>query len=88
MSFSGNVNLVQDFTTDRDALGAAVANLTLTDGTAIYDGVMQAAAKMSEVSQSRKLVVLLSDGHRQHQHGRPRRSRSKQRETPASVSSP
>jgi VWFA-related protein len=62
MAFSGDVNLLQDFTSDRDALDAAVANLTLTDDTALYDGVTEAAAKMAEVQRSRKLIVLLSDG--------------------------
>ena len=62
MAFSGGVSLLQDFTSDRDALDAAVANFTLTDNTALYDGVMAAVAKMDEVDRSRKLVVLLSDG--------------------------
>ena len=62
MAFSNGVRLIQDFTTDRGALDAAVANLTLTDSTALYDGVIEAAAKMTEVPSSRKLIVLLSDG--------------------------
>jgi VWFA-related protein len=62
MVFSGGVNLVQDFTSDRNALDAAVGNLALTDGTALYDGVTQAAAKMAGVDRSRKMIVLLSDG--------------------------
>jgi VWFA-related protein len=62
MTFSHGVDLVQDFTADRDALDGAVANLTLTDDTDLYDGVMQAASTMESVDHSRKLIVLLSDG--------------------------
>jgi len=62
MTFSTDVNLVQDFTSDRDQLDAAVAGLQLTNDTALYDGVIDATAKMTEVPRSRKLVVLLSDG--------------------------
>jgi VWFA-related protein len=62
MTFAAGVNLTQDFTTDRDALAAAIANLTPGGETALYDGVIQAAAKIDEVQQGRTLVVLLSDG--------------------------
>lgn len=62
MAFSSGVNLVQDFTSDRETLDAAVANLTLTDDTALYDGVIEAASRMASVDHSRKLIVLLSDG--------------------------
>ena len=62
MTFSSGVNLVQDFTTDHAALQAAVANFTLTNDTDLYDGVIDAATKMSQTQGSRKLIVLLSDG--------------------------
>ncbi|HEU0075949.1 MAG TPA: VWA domain-containing protein [Dehalococcoidia bacterium] len=62
MAFSTGVTLIQDFTSDRDALDAAIANLTLTNDTALYDGVIEAASKMAGVDRSRKLIVLLSDG--------------------------
>jgi VWFA-related protein len=62
MTFSSGVNLVQDFTSDHGALQAAVANFQLTNDTALYDGVIEAAAKMSQTQGGRKLIVLLSDG--------------------------
>jgi VWFA-related protein len=62
MTFSSGVNLVQDFTTDHAALQAAVANFTLTNDTDLYDGVIDAAAKMNQTQGGRKLIVLLSDG--------------------------
>jgi VWFA-related protein len=62
MSFSEGVNLVQDFTSDRAALDSAVAGLQLTDSTDLYNGVIDAAVKMTEAPRSRRLIVLLSDG--------------------------
>jgi VWFA-related protein len=62
MTFSSGVNLVQDFTADRAALEAAISGLTLTNDTNLYEGVIQAATKMTEIERSRKLIVLLSDG--------------------------
>ncbi len=60
MTFSSGVNLVQDFTSDREALASAVANLTLTNDTALYDGVTAAAAKMAEMPRSRKGDYILN----------------------------
>jgi VWFA-related protein len=62
MTFSSGVTLVQDFTADRDQLNSAVAGLQLTNDTDLYDGVIEAANKMTEAPRSRKLIVLLSDG--------------------------
>ena len=62
MSFANNVQLLQDFTSDRAALGQAVTRLTPVGETALYDGVIQSTAKMAEAPEGRKLVVLLSDG--------------------------
>ena len=62
MSFASNVQLLQDFTADRAALGSAVSRLTPAGETALYDGVIQAAEKMASAPQGRKLIVLLSDG--------------------------
>jgi VWFA-related protein len=62
MSFASRVQLLQDFTTDRNALAGAVGSLTPVGETALYDGVIQAAQHMAGAPAGRKLIVLLSDG--------------------------
>ena len=62
MTFSSGVNLVQDFTSDRGSLDAAITDIALTNDTALYDGVTAAAARMADLPVSRKIIVLLSDG--------------------------
>jgi VWFA-related protein len=62
MSFANNVQMLQDFTTDRDALTNAVTRLVPVGETALYDGVIQAADHMAAAPAGRKLIVLLSDG--------------------------
>ncbi len=62
MTFSSGVNLVQDFTSDRAALDAAITGITLTNDTALYDGVTAAASRMADLPANRKMIVLLSDG--------------------------
>jgi VWFA-related protein len=62
MSFANNVQMLQDFTTDRGALANAVGRLVPVGETALYDGVIQAAEHMAFAPSGRKLIVLLSDG--------------------------
>jgi VWFA-related protein len=62
MSFANNVQMLQDFTTDRAALANAVTRLVAVGETALYDGVIQAAERMAAAPPGRKLIVLLSDG--------------------------
>jgi VWFA-related protein len=62
MSFASRVQLLQDFTADRGALGVAVDRLVPLGETALYDGVIQATELMATAPQGRKLIVLLSDG--------------------------
>lgn len=60
VTFAGDVTVVSEPTTDRDALREDLEALTLTRGTAVYDGVIQ-AVKTAGTTGSRS-VLLLSDG--------------------------
>jgi VWFA-related protein len=62
MAFDVKVTLIQDFTSDRALLNAAIGRLTPQGDTALYDGVIEATAKAAQGPGARKLVVLLSDG--------------------------
>ncbi len=61
VTFAGGVTVVQEPTTDTAALGTAIDGLTLSRGTALYDGVIQ-AVKTAGTAGSRN-VLLLSDGN-------------------------
>lgn len=62
MTFDTGVALLQDFTADRAQLGQAISRLTPKGDTALYEAVIQAAAKIASAGAGRRLVVLLSDG--------------------------
>ena len=62
MTFSNQVGLLQDFTADRKVLSQAVSQLKPVGDTALFDAVIQAAAKIGAAPAGRRLVVLLSDG--------------------------
>ena len=61
VTFAGSVTVVQEPTTDTDALATAIDDLTLSRGTALYDGLIQ-AVETAGTSGSRN-VLLLSDGN-------------------------
>lgn len=62
MTFSTGTNLIQDFTTDKDALNAAVSNLGFGGETFLFDGALAAVEKAAESENTRRAVILLSDG--------------------------
>ena len=65
LGFSDQPALVQDLTPDRQALAAAVRNLTLGGGTAVYDAVHFACERLSQqkdTGYTRRVLVLLTDG--------------------------
>jgi VWFA-related protein len=61
VSFSTDVTVDQNFTTDTTALIAAINNLVATGNTAVYDGVNSAVTITSQ-QLGRKAIILLSDG--------------------------
>jgi VWFA-related protein len=62
MSFDTGVQLRQDFTPNKSLATRAVAQLAPAGDTALYDAVIEAAAKATQAPTERKIVVLLGDG--------------------------
>jgi Ca-activated chloride channel family protein len=62
-SFSSDVDLVQDWTTSRDAVRARLRRLGAIGGTAMYDAVVEAVLMAQEGHHRKKAVVLISDGN-------------------------
>ncbi|MFQ5706107.1 MAG: VWA domain-containing protein [bacterium] len=61
VSFNNFVTTDQGFTSDKNALTAAIQALQAFGGTAIYDAVIQ-AADLIEPQEGRKAIILLTDG--------------------------
>jgi len=61
VTFSGEVRLIEDFTTDKDVLLEALASQPLADDTSLYDGIVRGAA-LFEDSELQPNVVVFSDG--------------------------
>lgn len=62
MSFADSVKLVQDFTTERGQVDAAIDGLAAKGNTALYDATAAAALKAATSGSSRRAIILLSDG--------------------------
>lgn len=62
MTFADDVRLLQPFTPDKVAAASALTSLTATGNTALYDAVAEAAELAGSTEQSRRAVVLVSDG--------------------------
>jgi VWFA-related protein len=60
--FDSDVVLVQDFTTDKTALLSAIDSITLGGKTALYGAGLEGVITASESGNSRRAVILLSDG--------------------------
>ncbi len=62
VTFSSGANVVQDFTTDHDALTQAVNAIGFGGETFLYDGAVEAISKVAGSDNPRRAVILLSDG--------------------------
>lgn len=62
LAFSTTVSVLQDFTANRSQISAGINKLTAFGDTALYDAVIAATQKASELQANRRMVVLLSDG--------------------------
>lgn len=62
ITFDSNVELVQDYTTDKEVLLNAIESLQAGGKTALYRGVLEAVTKASESPTPRRAVIVLSDG--------------------------
>jgi tight adherence protein B len=61
VTFDRQARLVQDFTTNKDVLDTAIDKIALGSDTALYDGIVRAAALFADSSLQPNLVVF-SDG--------------------------
>jgi Ca-activated chloride channel family protein len=61
--FSNRPELLQDWTTDRQRLSAAIARLVASGGTAMYDAVAEAVPLAATGERRKKAVLLISDGN-------------------------
>ena len=61
VTFNRDVRVAQDFTNDADRLDKAIEEMSLGDGTAIYDAVVRSADLLSETSLQPNIVVF-TDG--------------------------
>jgi VWFA-related protein len=61
--FSGNADLVADWTNDRDRLSSAISRVHPNGGTAMYDAVAEAVPMAQSGQNRKKAVVIISDGN-------------------------
>jgi len=62
IAFSDSPHVMTDFTSDKDALDAAVSSLRASGETALYDGLVSASRLMPSTAPGQRGIVLLSDG--------------------------
>jgi len=62
VAFGSTVELLQDFTTDRDALLAAIDSIDLNGRTALYQAAYDGVNLANGAPEPRRALVLLSDG--------------------------
>ncbi len=63
MKFSSEARIVQEWTTDRAAIGRAVERVEAAGGTAIYDAVAQALPVAATGQHRKKAILVISDGN-------------------------
>jgi len=61
--FESSATLVQDWTTDRQAVSRALDRLRARGGTALYDAAAEAVPLAQSGAQRKKAVVIISDGN-------------------------
>ena len=61
--FSSDVELIQDWTTNRRAVSASLRRVRAAGGTAMYDGVVEAVPMAQAGRNRKKAIVLISDGN-------------------------
>jgi VWFA-related protein len=62
MTFSADVNVDQEFTSDRDLLERVFARLQPAQGTALFDAVIAALRRVAPAPAESKAIVVVSDG--------------------------
>jgi Ca-activated chloride channel family protein len=61
--FSSDVELLQDWTTNRGAVSASLRRVRAAGGTAIYDAMVEAVPMAHRGQNQKKAIVLISDGN-------------------------
>lgn len=62
LAFATDVVAVQDFTSDKEALKAALGSLSLGPNTALFDALAESVDATRRATAQRRVIVLLSDG--------------------------
>jgi VWFA-related protein len=62
MTFSDDLHIAQDFTSDRDLLGRVLDSIEPQGGTALYEAAYEAIRRLAEGPEESKAVVLVTDG--------------------------
>jgi Ca-activated chloride channel family protein len=62
IGFNEEVELLQDFTNDIDEITDALENTVVTGGTAVYDAIYLGVQKAQQGTNSKKAIVVISDG--------------------------
>ncbi len=62
MTFGSDIRVIQDYTTDKNVLYAAIDSLEAFGRTALYQGAFDAVALASNAPNTRRAVIILSDG--------------------------
>jgi Ca-activated chloride channel family protein len=62
MTFADTPRLRQDFTDDRQAFAAALRQLRVAGGTALYDALAEGLRKVRTGKHSKKAILLITDG--------------------------
>jgi VWFA-related protein len=62
LTFSSDLHIAQDFTSDRDQLEQVFSRLQPASGTALYDAAMEAIRRVAPGPAESKAVVLVTDG--------------------------
>jgi Ca-activated chloride channel family protein len=62
MTFSNKPVIRRDFTSDREKLGEALQKLRIGGGTALYDALAQALAKLQHGRHDKRAILLITDG--------------------------
>ena len=66
--FANDVELLQDWTTDREAVSASLRGVRAFGGTAMYDAVVEAVPVAQNGRHRKKAVILISDGNDTNSH--------------------
>ncbi len=62
ITFDESVDILEDFTFDHNSAKEAIKAIQSGGGTALYDAIYRTSEKMKNLTDSRKVMVLLSDG--------------------------